>query len=143
LTLPNFLKPNGKITFAGEPINSWWKSWGMRLDFLSVYCIRKFGWFENGWTKEFISECFNRVGFNLTLLPHIGLRNGIIGVATHSENREVEISSDAVIPKFIWDHAVLEESHHALHQSYHNLLNSRWMKLRRVLNFKFLKRRLR
>jgi SAM-dependent methyltransferase len=58
-----WLKPGGKILFAGEPVNDQWLNWGLRLDAQSVYCIRKFGWFESGWSKAFISQCFWRGGF--------------------------------------------------------------------------------
>lgn len=60
------LKPGGRIMLAGEPINSyWWKHWGMRLDPISVYCIRKFGWFESGWSLEFMTDCLTRHGLNV------------------------------------------------------------------------------
>lgn len=84
--LGRFVKPNGKILFAGEPINgNWWKHWGIRLDPASIYCIRKFGWWESGWSGDFIIGCFARAGFALTVYPHIGLDNGFIGAALRSE----------------------------------------------------------
>lgn len=37
-----FLKPDARIAIAGEPINEiWWPHWGLRLDPVSIYCIRK------------------------------------------------------------------------------------------------------
>jgi len=64
--LARHLAPNGAIGFAGEPINEfWWPQWGMRLDPLSVYCIRKFGWFESGWSQAFISEAMRRGGLDV------------------------------------------------------------------------------
>ncbi|CAN7481409.1 methyltransferase domain-containing protein [Rhizobium rhizogenes] len=78
----SFLSPTGKIAFAGEPVNEiWWPNWGMRLDYLSVYCIRKFGWFESGWSEAFIQACFRRAGLDVVVYPQIGLRNGSIGYA--------------------------------------------------------------
>lgn len=73
----NYLKPNGKIAIAGEPINdNWWPAWGLRLDAISVYCIRKFGWFESGWSENFICECFHRSNLTTSVLrdgdPAIG-----------------------------------------------------------------------
>jgi len=59
------LKPGGKLMLAGEPINDMWKHWGIRTDPLSVYCIRKFGWFESGWSADFISRCVKRCGFEI------------------------------------------------------------------------------
>ena len=80
--LGQFVKPEGKVVFAGEPINAvWWRHWGIRLDPLAVYCIRKFGWFESGWTREFIARCFARAGFDLTIYPNVGLNCDEIGYA--------------------------------------------------------------
>jgi 2-polyprenyl-3-methyl-5-hydroxy-6-metoxy-1,4-benzoquinol methylase len=57
------LAPNGAIALAGEPIQAdWWKNWGLRLDPLSIYCIKKFGWFESGWSKPFIVKILRRSG---------------------------------------------------------------------------------
>ena len=83
--LGRFLKPAGKVIFAGEPVNAqWWKHWGLRLDPLSVYCMRKFGWWESGWTGDFIGASFARAGFALTIHSHIGLDNGLIGTAVRT-----------------------------------------------------------
>lgn len=72
----DWLTPAGKILFAGEPIYQGWRHWGMRLDALSVYCVRKFGWFETGWSERFIGECLLRAGFlpriQLIPLPDVG-----------------------------------------------------------------------
>lgn len=77
-----FVSPNGRIVFAGEPVNAtWWPHWGMRLDAESVYVMRKHGWFESGWSSEFICECFRRAGFEPTMLPGIGIDGNDICVA--------------------------------------------------------------
>lgn len=69
--LKYFLKPGGVIMLAGEPIQSmYWDSWGMRLDALSVYCIRKFGWYESGWSEEYIKELFVSNGFSFDMIKH-------------------------------------------------------------------------
>jgi hypothetical protein len=70
------LKPGGKLLLAGEPINDIWKHWGLRTDPLSVYCIRKFGWFESGWSARFLTACVERCGFKVT---HFGAEAGSIG----------------------------------------------------------------
>lgn len=62
------LKPTGKLLLAGEPINAMWKHWGIRTDPLSLYCIRKFGWFESGWSLDFITTCIRRCGFEVSYL---------------------------------------------------------------------------
>ena len=78
--LGRMLAPGGKIVACGEPINKfWWPHWGLRLDPLSIYCIRKHGWFESGWSHDFIVACMDRA-----LL-----------------NTRVETNSDAVIGQFI------------------------------------------
>jgi len=70
------LKPGGKLMLAGEPVNDMWKHWGIRTDPLSVYCIRKFGWFESGWSADFISKCVRRCGFEI---DHFADEPGSIG----------------------------------------------------------------
>ena len=84
--MKNALAPGGKFAIAGEPINAiWWNHWGLRLDYLSVYCIRKYGWFESGWSEDFIRRCFAEAGLALDLFPGIGLSNGHIGFACPSD----------------------------------------------------------
>ena len=68
-----FLKADGKIVFAGEPINNTWKHWGPRLDAESVFVARKYGWFENGWSEDFIAKAFDKAGLKLELFPWTGL----------------------------------------------------------------------
>lgn len=76
------VKAGGKILWAGEPVNTyWWRHWGLRLDPVSVYCIRKFGWWEGGWSEDFLGRCFARAGFGLTVHPGVGLDGGLIGLA--------------------------------------------------------------
>ncbi len=81
--LVKVLKPEGKIILSGEPVQrSWWKTWGLRLDPVSVYCIHKHGWFESGWSKEFLTACFTRAGLRLQLYPGLGLGTGAVGIAS-------------------------------------------------------------
>jgi 2-polyprenyl-3-methyl-5-hydroxy-6-metoxy-1,4-benzoquinol methylase len=81
--ISKLLNASGKIAFAAEPVNDiFWPNWGLRLDPLSVYCIRKFGWFESGWSESFIIRAFKHAGMDLTLYPFIGLNNGQVGIAT-------------------------------------------------------------
>lgn len=66
--MAKMLSFDGKIALAGEPINSiWWKHWGLRLDPLSIYCIRKYGWFESGWSEQFLQATIERAGLTCTL----------------------------------------------------------------------------
>lgn len=63
-----WLKPDAKLILAGEPIqHSYWPHWGLRLDPLSVYCIRKFGWFESGWSANYLQRIIARTG----LIPQV------------------------------------------------------------------------
>lgn len=73
--MKQFLRPQGAIIFAGEPINNQWADWGLRLDPLSIYCIAKFGWFESGWSQRFITDCFTRAGLRpeFTSIPDKGI----------------------------------------------------------------------
>lgn len=58
----------GRLAFVGEPVVDMWPSWGLRIDQESLYCIRKFGWFESGWTSTFILSCIARVGLGAHLM---------------------------------------------------------------------------
>ena len=78
---------SGIIGFVGEPINNyWWRNWGLRLDETSLFVARSHGWFESGWSLDFIRECFERNGFTLTLFRG-GFVGGAIGIATQNDAR--------------------------------------------------------
>jgi hypothetical protein len=93
----NFLSEDGVIVLAGEPFAMeslpsqfhQWTQWGMRTDPLSAYCIRKYGWFETGWTLNFMDQCFARIGFETEAFPHLGLDGGIIQVAKRKGSQRV------------------------------------------------------
>jgi len=89
------IKPgDGVIAFVGEPINEyWWRHWGLRLDEVSLFVARSHGWFESGWTLDFITDCFERNGFKLDMFKG-GISGGDIGVATMSSTKR-----DAVLAK--------------------------------------------
>lgn len=94
--LAGSVAPGGKIALAGEPIQTeFWPHWGLRLDPQSVYCIRKFGWFENGWSAEHLRACFAQAGFDLSLFPGIGFMHGHVGVA-------VRIDDEVIAPTPHW-----------------------------------------
>lgn len=84
--------PHGQLILAGEPINDiWWKHWGLRLDALSVYCMRKFGWFESGWSLAFLQQVFERVGLDLEVHtdPDGEIGYTIIGKSRRGSRRAV------------------------------------------------------
>lgn len=89
------LSDNGVIAFSGEPIQTiWYRHWGIRLDEESLYVARKFGWFESGWSREFIAECFNRNGLELILLEG-GHSGGLIGISSKNTDKLNEIKNKA------------------------------------------------
>ncbi len=78
-----FVDPAGaaakSLAFVGEPVVDMWPSWGLRTDQESLYCIRKFGWFESGWTDAFILSCIARVGLGAHLMRTVSSdRDGCI-----------------------------------------------------------------
>ena len=84
------LKQGGRLVMAGEPINDhWWVHWGMRLDPISVYCIRKFGWFESGWSIGFVQQMLHRSGFTPRTYHDSDLDIGYAIVAEKSSPHQV------------------------------------------------------
>lgn len=64
------LSQGGKIVLAREPVQHiWWPHWGLRLDALSIYCMRKFGWFESGFSLAFIQTMAARLGLEVQERP--------------------------------------------------------------------------
>ncbi len=91
----HWLDPGGKIVFVGEPVNDhWWRNWGLRLDPQSVYCIRKFGWFESGWSKSFIVDCFRRAQMSVDFAESSDPNIGAACVAT-------KLSEDVIGPRML------------------------------------------
>jgi 2-polyprenyl-3-methyl-5-hydroxy-6-metoxy-1,4-benzoquinol methylase len=58
------MNKNGVFILAAEPFNDYYSSWGLRLDPYSIYCIKKYGWFESGWSIEFMADLFGRCGLS-------------------------------------------------------------------------------
>ena len=75
------LEQKGVIAFTGEPIQAGWKNWGLRQDQESLYVARKHGWFESGWSHDFIRACFTRNGYTLHFVSG-GHGGGEIGFAS-------------------------------------------------------------
>jgi 2-polyprenyl-3-methyl-5-hydroxy-6-metoxy-1,4-benzoquinol methylase len=94
-TLKSKLKPDGVIGFTGEPIQSAvWKNWGLRLDHESLFVARSMGWFESGWSHDFIRDCFERNGMRLTFFTG-GHGGGEIGIATAQDSKHATIFTKA------------------------------------------------
>jgi hypothetical protein len=89
------LQPDGVIAFAGEPIQTtWWSHWGLRLDPESVYVAREYGWFESGWSHQFISDCFTKNGMQLLFFTG-GINGSEIGVASADSTKISQVRSRA------------------------------------------------
>ncbi len=74
LRLHDRIKPGGRVVLCGEPIvhadtPAIPYPWGPRLDALSVFCIRRFGWMELGFTHAFFVEAARRAGWRATFHP--------------------------------------------------------------------------
>ena len=72
--LPKLLEPEGMVVFAGEPIVA--KGcpavpypWGLRLDGLSLWFIRKLGWLELGYQEPYLLGLLERLGWNVVRKP--------------------------------------------------------------------------
>lgn len=84
-----WLATDGKIGLAGEPIqNIWWPSWGLRLDAISIYCMRKYGWFESGWSKDYIVDALSERNLSIIYKDDIDPEIGPIIIATRKEKRD-------------------------------------------------------
>ncbi len=71
------LKPGGRLILCGEPVvdhptGSIPYAWGPRLDGLSLFCIRRYGWMELGYTRDFLFEAMRRTGWQVTAHPFPG-----------------------------------------------------------------------
>ncbi len=68
------LNPGGRIVLCGEPVVASASDgvpypWGPRLDALSVFCMRRFGWMELGFTHEFLMQIAQATGWTATFHP--------------------------------------------------------------------------
>ena len=68
------LNPGGRLILCGEPIvpdtfPGIPYPWGPRMDALSVFCMRRFGWMELGFTHSFFMEAAQRAGWTATFHP--------------------------------------------------------------------------
>ena len=71
------LNPGGMLILCGEPVVSEPSPsipypWGPRLDGLSAFCIRRFGWMELGFTWPFLREAMRRAGWTARFRPMPG-----------------------------------------------------------------------
>ncbi len=68
------LAPEGRIILCGEPVvpgptDAVPFPWGPRLDALSIFCMRRWGWMELGFRHDFLVEACRRAGWRVTFHP--------------------------------------------------------------------------
>nr|WP_321986246.1 class I SAM-dependent methyltransferase [uncultured Lichenicoccus sp.] len=95
------LNPGGKLVLCGEPvvgepIPAVPYPWGPRLDGLSVFCIRRYGWMELGFTATFLIEAFLRTGWLVTVNSLPNCWRATTYVATPYVGETIELASWAV-----------------------------------------------
>lgn len=97
------LNPGGRVVLCGEPIVGGVSpgipyAWGPRLDALSVFCIRRFGWMELGFTHEYFMEIARRCGWHVTYHPStISGRSIIYVLETVKDETELATARAAAI----------------------------------------------
>lgn len=58
------LNPGGKIVFGAEPITTEFPiPWGLRMDGQSLWAIRRNGWLELGFNRDYFTEALSRCGY--------------------------------------------------------------------------------
>lgn len=61
--LRSMVTTGGIVAFAGEPISSFRYPWGLRLDGLSLFCTRTYGWLELGFDNRYFALALRRTGW--------------------------------------------------------------------------------
>lgn len=61
--LHNLITDEGLIAFAAEPVADFPFPWGLRLDGMSIWSIRKFGWLENGFDTSYFMRTLLMLGW--------------------------------------------------------------------------------
>jgi SAM-dependent methyltransferase len=99
----NFLTPNGRIIFSGEPIvdpDGHWRDvvpfpWGPRLDALSLRAMRCYGWCELGFQKPYFEELLRRTGFSFEFVSCPMTARGDCYIATPVQSVATACKIDA------------------------------------------------
>jgi len=77
------LARGGAAYFAAEPITDDFAApWGLRLDGMSAWSIRKHGWLELGFQSGFFHELLERNGFEVARCSDPNLADARLIVAT-------------------------------------------------------------
>jgi 2-polyprenyl-3-methyl-5-hydroxy-6-metoxy-1,4-benzoquinol methylase len=100
--LANRLNPDGLLILCGEPVVSGPGpaipfSWGPRMDGLSVFCMRHFGWMELGFTEDFFMEAFNRRGWLISDHHIAGFGRASAYVARRAARTKIRVGEPTAI----------------------------------------------
>ena len=103
IRLHDRLNPGGRIILCGEPVVSSPFAgipypWGPRLDALSVFCIRKFGWMELGFTHDYLMKIADVTGWKASFhaFPNCG-RAAIYILEPGKTEDAVPVPTDALL----------------------------------------------
>ncbi len=61
--LHDVVRPGGPVVFAGEPVHPMPYPWGPRLDGLSVWSMRRYGWLKLGFDPAYFRQALSRTGW--------------------------------------------------------------------------------
>ncbi len=64
--LHRIVRPGGTVFFASEPVEKSNYPWGPRLDGLSVWSTRTYGWLELGFDTDYFMTALARTGWRGT-----------------------------------------------------------------------------
>ena len=62
--LRDIVRPDGVVLFASEPVQNLDYPWGPRLDGLSVWSSRTYGWLELGFDRAYFDRALARTGWS-------------------------------------------------------------------------------
>lgn len=61
--LRKIVRSGGRLALAAEPITSLPFPWGLRLDGMSLWCTRSYGWLELGFDNTYFAQALKRTGW--------------------------------------------------------------------------------
>lgn len=83
------LAPGGRLLLCGEPIQDRPTPaipypWGPRLDALAAFCMRRSGWMELGFQRQFLMDALQRGGWNVRWhrFPGVALAQVLVATPT-------------------------------------------------------------
>ena len=96
------LAPGGLLILCGEPVVSQPTQsipfpWGPRLDALSIFCMRHFGWMELGFCEDYFFDVFNLHGWLITDHHIAGVGRASAYVAKRALGTIVRLGDDFAI----------------------------------------------